>query len=72
MPKKTKQERDWEAESDARTLAEASEIMDSRTRHQRAVSKAKEMARKAQQTIKRVQQPKRPVKRQPVRRTRKR
>lgn len=38
------QERDWRAESDARTLAEAKVIMGDKTRHKLAQQKAKSMA----------------------------
>ena len=71
---RSKEMRDYEAESDARTLAESTEILENKARHQRAIQKAKEIARKAQQTVKKVQNPRKsvPAKRPPVRRSRKR
>lgn len=54
MPKLTAQDKSWQAESDARTLAEAAEITENKARTRRAVAAAKKLAKDAQKTAKKV------------------
>ena len=60
MPKQTAQDKKWQAESDARTLAEAEEIKRSAGRQQAAKRQAKQMAKdvaKQVQNLKKVARP---------------
>lgn len=50
----TKQDRKWQAESDARILADAAQISKDKARANRAVRAAKQMASDAQKTAKTV------------------
>ena len=45
MPKQTQQDKKWQAESDARTLAEAEEIKRSASRRTAAKREARQMAK---------------------------
>ncbi len=45
-------ERKWQAENDARVLADAAEISQNKSRARRAIAAAKKMARDAQKTAK--------------------
>ena len=54
MPELTAQDKNWQAESDARTLAEAAEITKNKSRTRRAVAAAKKLAKDAQNTAKAV------------------
>lgn len=51
MVKQAQQDKKWQAESDARTLAEAEEIKRSAGRRQAAVRRAKQMAKDAQKQV---------------------
>ena len=60
MPKQTQQEKKWQAESDARTLAEAEEIKRSASRRSAAKREARQMAKdvaKQVQNLKKVARP---------------
>ena len=50
----SKSEKQWQAENDARTLADAAEISKNKARAKRAVTAANKMARDAQKTAKTV------------------
>lgn len=54
MPKLATQDKEWQAESDARTLADAAEITGNKSRTRRAVAAAKKLAKDAQKTAKAV------------------
>jgi hypothetical protein len=51
MAKITQQDKKWQAEADARTLAEAEEIKRSASRRQAAVRQAKQLAKDAQKQV---------------------
>ena len=52
MASLTKQERQWQAESDARTLADAAQIKADKARAKRAVKAAEKLAQDAKKTVK--------------------
>lgn len=50
----SKQDKEWQAESDAKTLANAAEISSDKARANRAIKAAKKMAKDAEKTVKNV------------------
>lgn len=52
MPKQTQQDKKWQAESDARTLAEAEEIKRSASRRAAAKREARQMAKDVEKQVK--------------------